>query len=144
MSASETILERWVAVTLQSYPAQALPFIAGARDPFRNPVGHTLQTSLATLLQELLGAMDEKSIAPALDAIVRLRAVQNFAASEAVRFVFELKPIVREISPASAELLDDRIDALALMAFDQYASCREQIAGLRIKDLQSLARFGAS
>jgi hypothetical protein len=144
MSASETILERWVAVTLQSYPAQALPFIAGERDPFRNPIGHTLHLSLATLLQELLGAMDENVLAPALDSIVRLRAVQNFSASEAVRFVFELKRILRDTSPASAELLEYRIDVLALLAFDQYTACREQIAGLRARDQQLRARCGTS
>ena len=143
MSASDDIAERWAERTMASYPAEMLPFLSGEQDPFRNPVGHTLRENLATLARELLGTMDKRAIAPALDALIRLRAVQSFSPAEAVRFVFELRIAIREASGAVPELLQSRIDNLALMAFDQYMTCREQIFELRAKEIRSRAQCAA-
>lgn len=143
MSADRAIVERWVERTLKSYPAEMFSFLSGEQDPFRNPVGHTLRENLATLLRELLGTMDRERIAPALDELVRLRAVQNFSPAEAVRFVFDLRALFCEVSGAVPETLQSRIDELALMAFDQYMACREQIFELRAKELRFHAQFVA-
>ena len=135
MSARVAILERWIAETIASYPAATAPFLAAESDPFRNPVGHTVRQSLATLLDELQGEMDLERIAPALDALVRLRAVQDLSPSQAVGFVFLLKPILRELAPEEDQIaLTDRIDRLALMAFDKYMQCREQLAEVRMNE----------
>jgi hypothetical protein len=144
MSANGPIVERWVERTIESYPAEMLSFLSSKQDPFRNPVGHTLRENLATLVHELLGAMDKEAIAPALDALIRLRAVQNFTPGEAVRFVFELRTAVREASGAVPESLQSRIDELALMAFDRYMSCREQIFELRAREFRFRAHCVAS
>ncbi len=135
MSSRAAMLEQWIAKTLQSYPSPAIPFISGEKDPFRNPVGHTVRQSLATLLEQLQGDMDPACIAPALNAIIRLRAVQDLTASQAVGFVFLLKPIVREFGPEHDTLrIEERIDRLALMAFDKYMQCREQLANIRLSE----------
>jgi RsbT co-antagonist protein rsbRD N-terminal domain len=134
MSPSEPILEQWIASTIQGYPSSAGPFLSGEEDPFRNPVGHTLRKSLTTLFAELRGNMDAERIAPALDAIIRIRAVQDLTASQAVGFVFLLKPIVRELAPEDQDSLAGRIDQLALMAFDKYMQCREQLADIRVSE----------
>ena len=150
MSTREPILEQWIARTIQSYPSSSAAFLSGEKDPFRNPVGHTLRQSLTTLYQELQGSMDAVRIASALDAIVRLRAVQDLSPSQAVGFVFLLKPIVHELAPESGHALlddkikdriDDRIDRLALVAFDKYMQCREQVAEIRKRE--SWQRTGA-
>jgi len=142
MSTAEPILEQWIARTVQSYPSSAAAFLSGEKDPFRNPVGRTLRQSLTTLFRELQGGMDAAHIAPALDAIVRIRAVQDLSASQAVGFVFLLKPIVREIAPESGQTpLDERIDQLALLAFDKYMQCREQVKEIRARE--SWHRMGA-
>jgi hypothetical protein len=135
MSTSDAILEQWIARTVESYPRQSTPFLTSEEDRFRNPLGYTLRGGLATLLQQLLGDMDKDCIAPALNAIVRIRALQDFSASEAVGFVFLLKPILREYrSDADLPSLDRRIDQLALLAFDNYARCREQLAEIRVNE----------
>jgi hypothetical protein len=135
MSAREPILEQWIARTIQSYPPATVPFLAREDDPFRNPVGHTLRESLTTLFEQLQGNMDKDHIAPALDAIIRIRAVQDLTASQAVGFVFLLKPIVRELTPEPDQVaLSERIDRLALMAFDKYMQCREQLADIRLSE----------
>ncbi len=135
MSTDEPILEQWIARTIQSYPSTAVPFLSREDDPFRTPVGHTLRQSLTTLFEQLRGSMDAGQIAPALDAIIRIRAVQDLTASQAVGFVFLLKPILRELAPESDQVaLNERIDRLALMAFDKYMQCREQLAEIRVSE----------
>jgi len=144
MSASEAILEQWITRTIASYPGLAVSFLASEKDPFRNPVGHTLREGLATLLQELLGddllgELNAERIQPALDAIIRIRAVQDLTPSQAVGFVFLLKPILLELQPERNPvlldvLLNDRIDRRALMAFDKYMQCREQLADIRVSE----------
>jgi len=162
MSTVEPILEQWIARTVQSYPSSAAAFLSGEEDPFRNPVGHTLRQSLTILYHELQGSMDEARIASALDAIIRIRAVQDLSPSRAVGFVFLLKPIVREFAPETGQALlanriedrindqindqihnqiNDRIDRLALLAFDKYMQCREQVAQIRARE--SWHRTGA-
>ncbi len=140
MSADRAIVERWVERSLKSYPAEMLPFLSDEQDPFRNPVGHAFRENLATLVRELMGPMNRDTVARALDALVRLRAVQNFSPAAAVRFVFGLRESVLEASGALPESLQSRIDELALMAFDQYMRCREQIFELRAKELRLRAQ----
>jgi hypothetical protein len=142
MSRAEPILEQWIARTIESYPSAAVPFLSGQDDRFRNPVGYTLQTGLAALFSQLQGGMDEEQIGPALDAIIRIRAVQDLAPSQAVGFIFLLKPIIADLAPAGErEMLNNRIDRLALLAFDKYMQCREQLADIRVRE--GLRRIGA-
>ena len=141
MSVEQAILQRWIERTLKSYPEGTLTFLGGEQDPFRNPVGHTLRENLAALLHELMGTMNRESVARALDPLVRMRAVQNFSPADALRFVFGLRQAVFEVSGAVPDSLQSRIDELALMAFDQYMSCREQIFELRAKELRRQARY---
>lgn len=134
MASSDELVEQWFAQTLESYPHLASPFPASEKDPFRNPVGHALRSGMAILLQELLGSMDAANIAPALDKIVRLRVVQNFTPSEAVGFVFLVRSILLGSHPPRPAMIEAHIDRLALMAFDQYMKCREQIAEVRANE----------
>ncbi len=134
---SEIVAEQWIERTFASYAVQIIPFLSGEKDRFRNPAGHVIEESLTTLARELLGAMDDRVIAPAIDALIRLRAVQDFSPSAALRFIFELRPVIAEVCGEVPRQLDSRIDELALMAFDRYMACREQIAALREKELHS-------
>ena len=144
MSVDEAIVERWVERTLASYPAETLPFLSGEQDPFRNPVGHNLRKNLSTLAHEVLGTMDKHRIAEALDALVRMRAVQKFGPADAVSFVFGLRAVMQESSGTVSESMQSRIDELALMAFDQYMSCREQLFELRVNELRNRMRYAVS
>jgi len=134
---SEIVAEEWIKLTLASYAAEVRPSLSSEQDRFRNPVWHTIEESLTTLSRELLGSMDDRAITPAIDALVRLRAVQDFSPSAALRFVFELRAVIEEVCGEVAPQLNSRIDELALTAFDRYTACREQIASLREKELRS-------
>jgi hypothetical protein len=129
------MLDRWFASALECYSAETIRFLGVEKDPFRNPVGHTLRENLAVLLEQLLGGMEPEPAQAALENILRIRAVQDLTASQAVQFVFQLRPILRKFqAEANYEVLDARIDQLALWAFEEYARCRERLADLRISE----------
>ena len=75
--------------------------------------------------------------------MIRIRAVQDLSPAEAVGFVFDLKPIVRKIlgpepAPAAKDEIDleEKIDRLALAAFDVYMKCREQMWSIRAREIR--------
>ena len=129
------MLDRWLACALQCHSEETARFLGAEKDPFRNPVGHTLRENLAVLLEQVQGKMEPESAQAALENIVRVRAVQELTPSQALQFIFQLRPILRQSLPdAKDEALDARIDQLALWAFDEYTRCRERIADLRISE----------
>ena len=131
------LLEKWLERTLATYPSQTLRFLQGEKDRFRNPVGHTLREGLATLLDELTGEMDPAKIRPALESIVRLRAVQDFTPSQAVGFVYLLREILpEEWAGGEPPDVQRRIDELALLAFDLFMKCREEIYEIKAREAQ--------
>jgi hypothetical protein len=126
----DSIAQEWLQRTVATYPRQAAQLLLREKDAFRNPVGHALRQELPVLTAELLGEMDQARVSAALESIVRIRAVQNFSASESVGFVFLLKGILRERWTGREEeraAVEARIDVAALMAFDLYMKCREKI-----------------
>jgi hypothetical protein len=128
-------LDRWFARVAETYPGETGRFLSGEPDRFRNPAGHLLRENLAVLLREILGGMDPASTKPALAAVVRLRAVQELTATQAVGFIFTLRTIMDETMPGlDRELISRRIDQLALMAFEEYVGCRERISEIRINE----------
>ena len=137
MDATETILERWIARTAESYPRHGAALLNPEQDPFRNPVGTALRESLSHLLRELSGEMDATAIASALDPIIRLEVVQGFSSDDAVRFISLLKPILRELAgEQSSAGVDGRIDRLVVMAAEKYAQCRQQLIRIRANEVR--------
>ncbi len=131
------IATEWLVRTLRTYPENASRFLLLDKDPFRNPVGHSLKEGLRVVVEELFGGMDLARITPALDGILRIRAVQDFSAGEAVSFVFLLKKVVREelgSDPQRVAALEEGIDELAVLAFDLFMKCREKIYEIKAND----------
>jgi hypothetical protein len=131
------LLEKWLERTMATYPSQTLRFLHSEKDRFRNPVGHTLREGLATLLDELTGEMDAAKMGPALESIVRLRAVQDFTPSQAVGFVYLLREIFQEeLAGREPPDVQKRIDEIALRAFDLFMKCREEIYEIKAREAQ--------
>lgn len=133
-AAREVAARKWLEATLASYPPETSRFLLEDKDPFRNPVGQAFKESLPVLVEEVLGEMDAARIDAALERIVKIRAVQDVTPAGAVSFVFLLKPILRD--PAREE----RVDRLALRAFDLYMQCREKIWAIRAREAAGLPR----
>ncbi len=93
----DEILERWIDGVYEGYPEETAKFLRSKTDPFANPVGAGLRESLAELLDGIIRGVDPEELSSALDRVIRVRAVQEFAPSAAVSFVFDLKGLLREV-----------------------------------------------
>ena len=140
------IVKKWFSLVIDTYPPDTASFLKSQQDPFANPVGRTIWCGLETLFDELLAAMNAEKISAVLDPIVRIRAVQNFTPSQAVRFIFFLKQVVREnLKKESVEkeisdkllLFESRVDELGLMAFNLYMQCREKIYEIKANEMRN-------
>jgi hypothetical protein len=135
------ILRRWFDLILETYPADTATMMRKEKNQFTNPVGSTVSREIEVLFKKLCeGSQDEKCQA-SLDAILKIRSVQDFSPSKAVGFIFLLKRAIGETlkneifkEPVIDEWLklQSRIDDLALQAFDIYMGCREKICEIRI------------
>lgn len=141
----EAVLEKWFEAIIATYPRQTSQFLTRQKDRFQNPIGYAIDRSIGPAYDQLAAEMDDDALREALDSIVRVRSVQEFSASQAVAFVFELKKIVRDVlgdaaaDPGQAEnfaALDERIDRIALIAFDKHSECRQQLFEIRTDEIR--------
>ncbi|HUU79941.1 MAG TPA: RsbRD N-terminal domain-containing protein [Acidobacteriota bacterium] len=141
-----SLVKKWSNLLIETYPDDAQRFLKKERDQFANPVGHVITKEIGALFDELLKDGDTNRIYSCLQNIVRIRAVQDFKPSQAIAFVLQLKKLIREDlkegsmgGDLSGELesLEDRIDQMALLAFDIHSECREKIYELRVKEVKN-------
>jgi len=142
----KAILERCISLTLETYPQVTTRFLRDEKDPFVNPIGHTLTRELEKIFNGLVSRTDLEELEAPLDAIIRIQAVQEFAPSEALAFLPMLKRSIREhvagekpASDLSVDLLrlESRLDELLFRAFDIYMECREKISEIRLKEARA-------
>ena len=140
------IVDRWSTLTLETYPHDAQRFLKKQKDPFANPVGTTIEKEIRKLYGLLLGDIDPEKLSPLLDSIVRIRAVQDFSPSQAVRFVYLLKKVIREELEKeirehqlvdALQKFESKLDEVALLAFDIYMKCKEQIYEIRANEAKN-------
>lgn len=136
------LVKQWNQRVLASYPKETARFLDSQKDPFQNPVGQHSLKSLQSLIDLLGDDSEPAALRKALDPIIRIRAIQDFTPSNAVGFVFELKGLLRDLRPqikidaGQWRLLDQRIDEMALAAFDVFMECREKIFDLKAGDIR--------
>ena len=138
MPASATnaaLLDAWLQVTAQSYPAETARHLLEERDQFRNPVGYAMREALPALLDVVLGRIPAADAAAPLERLMRIRAVQDLSPGQAIGFVFQLNPLLREWG-VKDQALEDRVNGLVLTAFDLYVNCREQAHAIQLKELR--------
>ena len=144
------ILDRWFDLVLETYQADTQRFLKKQKSRFGNPVAQEISQGIEGVFDQLVKGAGEEASSPFLDRIVRIRAVQEFTPAQALAFVFGLKMVIREElagslagSSFAVELadFDARIDRLALLAFNIYMKCKEQIFQLRVDEVKN--RVGA-
>ena len=117
--------------------------------PFANPVRGTILQGIEGVYDALLEeeGQDPDVLNDFLDKVIRIRAVQDYSPSQALSFVFSLKEAIRKVLGKEIRehhlqdqllLLDSRVDALALRAFDVYMGCREQVYELRVDEVKRM------
>jgi hypothetical protein len=140
----EKIVNQWVDYLLSTYESSG--FFQRERDLFANPVGGNTRQSLSKLFVLLSVNADNHEFIPPIEQIMKIRAVQKFAPSEAVGPLHGIKHIVREVFSKSKETkhlvtklseFDFAVDLAVLVAFDVYMQCREQLYKVRIQEIKT-------
>lgn len=143
-----TLIKLWMDLIYDTYPKDSKNFLRSQQNSIANPVGASIVEGADQLFDWLIKGEDKEfeNICMVLDNIVRIRAVQEFSASHSIGFVFFLKKAVRQTLNKKIrqrqlyeELLtfESRIDNLALLAFDNYSQCREQLHQIRASEIRN-------
>jgi len=139
------IVKRWVKLTESTYADKTCDFLARVKDPFANPVGHAICQSAGEIVDHLCCGYEEQTLAKALDEILKIRSIQDFAPARAVCFIFFLKQAIREFlkdQAPSIQLYEEflefevKIDNLILLAFNMHMLNREQVYQLKANELR--------
>ncbi len=144
----EAIVQTWFHHVLETYPPETAKLWKKGQDHFANPVGYGLKVGTERIYASLMAKDDAAALdaaMEALDTIVRVRAVQNFAPSGAVGFIFLLKKSLREALWGELNeqglwaqflALETRIDGFALACLDIYGQCKEKLYAIKVKEIQ--------
>lgn len=143
------IVKKWLNEFYDSYPVGTSKFLKGQQDRFLNPVGYTFSQAIEGLFDEIIlsDSVSEKLLV-LLDDIIRIKAVQSPNPSEAVFFIFLLKNVIRkELKKVikgeqlfeEMQLIESRIDEIALLAFNIYMKCREKIYDIRVNEVKTMS-----
>ena len=139
-----SIVKAWCDLTLKSYPEESQGFFK-KKDQFGNPVGHSLSEGIESTYDALLEDAGADVLSKALDGIIRIRAIQEFSPSQAISFLFGLKTVVRDKLGTEIDKegfskewvsFETKIDGLALLGFDIYTKCRQQIYDIRVESVK--------
>lgn len=141
----KTIIKKWFDKVVDSYPIDTAQFFKSQNDPFANPVGQTTLHSLEGMFDLIVEDFDPDRAKEHVDPVIRIRSIQDFTPSRAVRFIYDLKHIIRDQVPLQSDAetmnayagVDQRIDAMALVAFDIYVQCREKIYDLKANEMRA-------
>ena len=123
-----SFINKWFQATIDTYPAQTAKVLGKDANRFDNPVGAVTRETIEDVFNHILENHTQESFEKKLDPIIRIRAVQAFSASEAVSFVFKLKPIGKALLDDSFHPEFDRlVDMIALASFNRFMKCKEEI-----------------
>ena len=140
------IQRSWFQEVLNSFPKQSQSLIASNADRFANPIGFTLNDAISEIFAAVVGEKSLEDIAPALERIIKLRAVQDKQNPGQLVFLHALKKIVRKQCGAFEEgfaeveallALEDRIDEIILRALEIYVLSREKILELQVNEIMN-------
>jgi hypothetical protein len=142
------LLPRWLEASFGIYPNETVKFLQRTAGQFANPVGHSVYQGLEVLYDGLAQGIEARALTTAIDKIIRIRAVQDLPAAQAVAFVFQFKQILRQellkrADNPQQELagIESAIDALALEVFAVYSACREQLYQIRLAEIKKRQRI---
>jgi hypothetical protein len=142
-----SLIKKWFNCVVETYAPETARLLQKESSQFANPVGHTILHGIEAVYDEFLRSADHEKLAPHLDRIIRIRAVQDFSPAQAISFVFFFKKIVRDelhkhlhehrIPESEISAFESRVDDLALLAFNIYMQCRERLYEVRLTEFKT-------
>jgi len=135
------LVEAWKGAVFALFPAEALPYLKKKKDPYMNPLAHTLASGLEELFDELLGLGRDEAIDQILTRMIKTLAIQNQEASASLSFIFLLRKVLGRALAAAGqpELLGDLepvLEALLKRGINILVATREAIADLKINEME--------
>jgi hypothetical protein len=141
-----SLIDSWLKLIFESYPAATADFLKKEKDRFSNPVAYQFIRGVNGLFQALIQDMEEEKLFANLDEVIKVQAIQQFSPSQALAFIFLLKKVIRE--HLTKELHDEnlaqecreiesKIDGLALLGFDVYMKRREKLYEIRMQEVKA-------
>ncbi|MDH5297765.1 MAG: RsbRD N-terminal domain-containing protein [Desulfobulbaceae bacterium] len=139
------ILDKWHNRVIATYPEGGGAALKKEKDRFANPLGHNIIKALTAVYKHFCDATDLDTAMSAVEELVRIRAVQEFSASDAVSFIYLFKEVIKDENGGKKEAtlsLDEwlafekRIDAIAFRVFDMYMDSRERIFKVRLQEFK--------
>lgn len=144
------LIRAWFQSALNTYPSDTAQFLKKQKDPFANPVGATLSRELEKIFEELLAEQSSDQLVESVEAIVRIRAVQDFSPSQAISLFLSFKQVLQSrLEPTVSQRgwhrelreMENKVDQLCLLAFDVYVKCREKIWELKANEAQQRVSY---
>lgn len=141
-----SIIDKWIQLIFESYPAGTFEFLKSQKDRFSNPVGHIITDTTVKLFDEIIDGSNIEKIKPILNDFIKLRAVQDFLPSEAANIIFSLKKVLyKELEKEINEekifneftKIESQLDEIALASFNLYMEAREKVFQIRINEVKS-------
>ena len=139
-----TILKTWRA-SLDGASGASHSSAARNANRFTDSVTYLVDEATSDVVTWLVGERGLQDVPESLVDICRLKAVQDASPSLALRFIFDLKQVIRStlgnsVGEKERDIVlgkvDARIDELALFAFDRYAEFRDQLSQIRIDEIR--------
>ena len=140
-----SIVGKWTERLLKTYSEETLKFLKADRNQFSNPVGNIISTNADSIYDEIISGNNPDKLRSLLTDIIRIRAVQDFTPSEAIGFVYILKEVIceeleefKKDPKFNNEFYEicEKIDEMALIAFDIYVECKEKVHRIRINEIR--------
>ncbi len=144
----EIIEKKWFDMIAASYPVNASSFLKNQKEQFANPVGNTIGEAVHTVIDVLIHEGTNEKANTCLDKLVKVRAVQDFAPSMAVDFLYMLKQLLKDELKNEFHtggvyeeflLIESRIDTMALFSFESYLKYKEKIYELKVNEFKNMA-----
>lgn len=140
----ETIIDEWFKFIINSYPNESGKFLIKKTEKITNPIGYMIAKGIEDVFDGLFIEKSELKVEAGLDELIKLRAVQEFSASQAIGFIFQLKSIVRMICKKTKSDVKDSVllevdsivDDLILKAFDMFMSTRERLYEIKSNEVK--------
>ncbi len=137
----DEMLTRWFDLIVGGYASETERFLRDQSDPFANPVGAALREALGPVFDGILEGCNPAELEPALDRIVRIRALQDMSPAAAVGVILGLKEVFDAVAPdatsATRDEFGQRVDAVLLAAFNVFSRCREELYNIRVKEIRN-------
>ena len=128
----EKIIGEWFDMAVDIYPPDTAKFLKNKADRFANPVGYNFSAAMEAVLAYLISNDESDDVVGALEGLIKIKAVQDFTASQAVRFIFLLKKIVRKHAGKSYE--DRPVSPLVLRPLHEEQGQDTRAQGIRAKE----------